>query len=174
MKDGRRSAGLWWEAALALWRAWRAKGTGAALRLPSVGSDASPPEALQALVVSRVDSSLACLAVGHLRTRHICFYRSYAVASILRSLGLPIVLNVGLRPHRSLRRPWGHCWLTLDDQVVFEKGDAAAPYDEPLHDTGAGVRYWLGRPELRPFTRASAASVMLETAGSRWVTQTPA
>jgi hypothetical protein len=94
------------------------------------------------------------------RTRHRCFYRSYSRAVVLRKLGIPAVLNVGLRNlgARTTSRVRGHCWVTLGDEPLFE-WRVWEKYPVLLAETPMGVRYWAGRndPPLRKRKRIGTA-----------------
>jgi len=81
--------------------------------------------------------------------RHLCFYRSFVLASILRKRGLPLVINVGGRGLGLNEVRKAHCWLTLEDQLFHEKENALELYPlEMGYNQNQSIRYWIG-PELQ-------------------------
>ena len=95
-----------------------------------------------------------------LRTKHRCFYQSYSRAVTLRKLGVPVVLNLGLRNLGAKTGPGvrGHCWITVGDKPLFER-KVWEMYPVLLAETPAGVRYWAGQndPPLRKRKRIRTA-----------------
>ena len=81
--------------------------------------------------------------------QHICFYRSFTLANLLRKRGIPVVMNVGGRGLGSNEVRKAHCWLTLDDQLYHEKENALELYPlEMGYNQNRSIRYWIG-PELQ-------------------------
>ena len=81
--------------------------------------------------------------------QHICFYRSFTLASLLRKRGIPVIMNVGGRGLGLNEVRKAHCWLTLDDQLYHEKENALALYPlEMGYNQNRSIRYWIG-PELQ-------------------------
>lgn len=79
------------------------------------------------------------------KTHQPCYYRAYTLACILRKIGIPVILNVGLRNLRSLNKNRGHCWLTLQGQPIFEDDDEVHliyPYE--LVQSSNGINFWMG------------------------------
>ncbi len=80
--------------------------------------------------------------------RHICFYRSFTLANILRKGGIPLVLNVGGRGLGLNEVGKAHCWLTLENELFHEKENALELYPlEMGYNQDRSIRYWIG-PEL--------------------------
>ena len=88
------------------------------------------------------------LSVLMRQNKHICFYRSYGLATVLRKRGLPVVMNVGGRGLGINEAQKAHCWLTLDERLFHEKENALQlyPFDMGYNQTRS-IRYWIG-PEL--------------------------
>ena len=81
--------------------------------------------------------------------RHLCFYRSIVLASILRKRGIPVVMNVGGRGLGLNEVRKAHCWLTLDNMLFHEKENALELYPlEMGYNQDRSIRYWIG-PELQ-------------------------
>jgi len=81
--------------------------------------------------------------------RHLCFYRSFVLASILRKRGIPVVMNVGGRGLGLNEVRKAHCWLTLEDQLFHEQENALELYPlEMGYNQNRSIRYWIG-PELQ-------------------------
>jgi hypothetical protein len=79
-----------------------------------------------------------------LRRRHLCFYRSFTMASVLRELGVPVALNIGLRQIFNGGQVTGHCWLSLNGKPFQEGKDPQAVYPYALGVSNEGVRYFVG------------------------------
>lgn len=80
--------------------------------------------------------------------RHLCFYRSFTLASMLRKRGIPAVMNVGGRGLGLNEAKKAHCWLTLDDKLFHEQENALELYPlEMGYNQDRSIRYWIG-PEL--------------------------
>ena len=74
-----------------------------------------------------------------------CLYRCYAIACVLRSRGVPIVLNIGCRNIAGKQKALGHSWLTLHQKCFCEKRDPMALYPVLLgKNPEEVVVYWLG------------------------------
>ena len=81
--------------------------------------------------------------------QHLCFYRSFVLASLLRKRGIPVVMNVGGRGLGLNEVRKAHCWLTLDNQLFHEKENALELYPlEMGYNQDRSIRYWIG-PELK-------------------------
>jgi hypothetical protein len=120
------------------------------LRLPNVqiGQGWIHEEGNLERVVKWVD--LLCLVLVPF-TRHRCFYQSYARAVVLRRLGIPVVLNIGLRniAHGAAEVDVkGHCWTTLEGRCLLER-DVQFKYDFFLAKTADGLSYWAGSTHER-------------------------
>ena len=76
-----------------------------------------------------------------------CFYRSYALATILRKRGLPLVFNFGAIDGDNKEGLRAHCWLSLDGQPFAEKGDPGARFPDHVGEYAGQVVYWMGYPE---------------------------
>ncbi len=112
------------------------------LRLPGVHPGIEPDAKTVDETVARVDSILN-LALRN--TQHICFYRSYVLAVILRQMGLPVVLNVGGRALWSSEIMKAHCWLSLGGVNIYEKENAFDLYPlEMGYNSDRSIRYWIG------------------------------
>ena len=80
--------------------------------------------------------------------RHLCFYRSFVLAALLRKRGLPVVMNVGGRGLGMNEARKAHCWLTLEGHLFHEKENALELYPlEMGYNRDRSIRYWVG-PEL--------------------------
>lgn len=131
------------QTARALARAWFSKDVrgGRIARLPlPVATHPFPPVALAGTIQS-IDRWVRLLAF---RTRHLCFYRTYAIATILRRRGLPLQMNVGLCNLKDPRGANGHCWSTLDGEVIAEEEDPRRLFPLPLGSPRRGVQFWVG------------------------------
>lgn len=79
------------------------------------------------------------------KSGHFCFYRSVTLAVLFRSLGIPLVVNVGGRSLGSPERMKAHSWLTLDGKPFFEQPNAVELYTFDMGTNADGsVRYWVG------------------------------
>ena len=82
------------------------------------------------------------------QNKHICFYRSYGLATMLRKRGLAVVMNVGGRGLTTKEAQKAHCWLTIDGQLFHEKENALKLYPIDMgYNRTKTIRYWIG-PEL--------------------------
>jgi hypothetical protein len=71
-----------------------------------------------------------------------CFYRSFALATLLRRRGLPAGIEFGLRLAGN-RRKQCHCWVAIGDRIVGEATDPRRLFPLPAGQWGDNVRYWL-------------------------------
>ena len=81
---------------------------------------------------------------GAKRTSRKCFFRSYIMASVLRRMGIPIQINVGLKNLNGFYRSNGHCWLSLNGFPFAEKNDPIDKYPFKITDSDNGISYWVG------------------------------
>jgi hypothetical protein len=77
------------------------------------------------------------------RSNHICFYRSYVLAQILRKRGLPVVMNIGLGNFGADSPVRGHCWLTLDGENFFESSETETLYPVYLGKRPGDIAFWV-------------------------------
>lgn len=77
------------------------------------------------------------------RSNHVCFYRSYVLAQVLRRRGLPLVLNIGLGNLNADSPVRGHCWLTLDGQKFFESAETETLYPVFLGNRSGDIAFWV-------------------------------
>ena len=80
----------------------------------------------------------------HLSSRHQCLYRAYSRACVLRRLGVPVVVNMGLHNLGNSAETRGHCWLTLHGQPVEEDVSIRRQYPVQIGRTKSGVCFWVG------------------------------
>ena len=128
----------------ALWTAWwraRRLGRGADVGalLPGVAAMATPtvdPED-----IFRVVDGVARIAVFWKRDKR-CFYRAFAVASVLHRYGRPACLEFGLKLQDGRRRQ-SHCWVTTGGRVIGETTDPYTLFPLPAGAWQGYVRYWL-------------------------------
>jgi len=74
-----------------------------------------------------------------------CFYRSYAMAYVLRKRGIPMILNLGCKNYSEQNgKAKAHCWLTLEGKPYAEKGDPCTKFFLPMGQIDGQVHYWLG------------------------------
>lgn len=85
------------------------------------------------------------LSITLLKSDHLCFYRSYGLAIILRKRGIPVVMNIGGRSLSSSENMKAHAWLTLFEKPFNEKPNSIQlyPYDMGYNKERA-VNYWIG------------------------------
>ena len=89
-----------------------------------------------------------------IKSHHGCYYRSFALACILRRRGIPVSLNIGLRNLRSQEKNRGHCWLTLKGNPVFESdAEALRLYPHLLKQGQSEIYYWIGSDDARRIKR---------------------
>src|SRR4030042_5616964 len=129
----------------ALWRSLVCRLQGRpAVPLPVCG--ARPSDRQDARDTDRIIRVVDCVQrVMVPRTRHRCFYRSYTRAVVLRKLGVPAILNFGLRNlgAQATARTTGHCWVTIDDCPLLER-DPCETYPVLLSEPPEGCRHWPG------------------------------
>ena len=82
--------------------------------------------------------------IGAIWTGRKCFFRSYIIASVLRSWKIPVIINVGLCNLKVIDKTKGHCWLTLDGKPFKEIEDLKRKYPQKLGCSSNGVCYWVG------------------------------
>ena len=71
-----------------------------------------------------------------------CFYRAFAVASMLRRRGVPARLDFGLRLSGGGRRQC-HCWVSVGGRPLCEAADPNRNFPVDVGGRGDDVRYWL-------------------------------
>ena len=71
-----------------------------------------------------------------------CFYRSFAVAAMLRRRGVPARLDFGLRLSGGRRRQC-HCWVSVGGRPLCEAADPNRNFPVDVGGRGSDVRYWL-------------------------------
>ena len=77
---------------------------------------------------------------------HVCFYRSYVVISIFRSMGVPVQINIGLWGLEGKQKcVGGHAWVTLDKQFLRDEKKVTYLYPFELGMNSKGINYWAGR-----------------------------
>jgi len=126
-----------------LLRAWYIKERMQSLQiaLPAPGPDAEISEECTDEVARWVTGILESLP---LKTGHFCFYRSFVLVYIIRHLGAPAVLNIGLSGFGPMSKTRGHCWLTVGRRLVVEKVDTGNLYPFEIGYNKTGIRYWAG------------------------------
>ena len=99
-------------------------------------------------VVKIVDWFDGILGLIMRHNKHICFYRSYGLATILRKRGLGVVMNLGGRGLSAKIAQKAHCWLTIDEELFHEQENALQLYPFDMgYNRMKSIRYWIG-PEL--------------------------
>jgi len=81
---------------------------------------------------------------GAIRTQRKCFFRAYIAAVVLNRLGSPVEMNVGLKGKGERRIASGHCWLTLNDTILFEESNPNDNFPIKIVQAENGIRYWVG------------------------------
>jgi hypothetical protein len=123
----------------------RRSGVEGAVSLPPVHIPAKINEKMSNKIVKWFDFILSIVLF---KTEHLCFYRSYGLAIILRKRGVPVVMNIGGRSLSSPENMKAHSWLTLFGKPFHEKPNSIQLYP---HDMGfnkeRAVNYWIG-PEF--------------------------
>ena len=89
-------------------------------------------------LVARVDRTVRFAIYN---TAHLCLYYSYARCCLLRRWGYPVKLNIGLHNLQGGRNAEGHCWVSLNDQPLFEGNDPHMVYPDKLGERDDTV-YW--------------------------------
>ncbi|GAB4338352.1 MAG: hypothetical protein Kow0089_10240 [Desulfobulbaceae bacterium] len=74
-------------------------------------------------------------------TGHPCLYYGYARCRALRRYGYLAQLNLGLAGLKPDLETGGHCWVSLDDGVLFEERDPASLFPDRLGERG-DIVYW--------------------------------
>ena len=140
----RRAVAVTLGAALAVAKAYclRLANDASRLRLPETARAVPLTKEEVAAAVRRVDRVVDWCAC---RTSHKCFYRAYVRAKVLRSLGVPVAINLGLRSLGDAEEKSGHCWLTLEGAPFFEDQRVDDLYEASLGQSETGVYYWAGR-----------------------------
>ena len=78
-----------------------------------------------------------------------CFYRSYAIAHILRQYGVPLKINLGWENiHEFKGKARAHCWLTLNDMPFAEKNNPFDRFPSKFENHNEDIQYWLGSDGL--------------------------
>jgi len=72
--------------------------------------------------------------------KNYCFRKSLVLLYWLRKFHIMAVLNIGLK-FKDERKTYGHCWLTLDHKVIFEKSDRYQQYNTLLGKKDC-INYW--------------------------------
>lgn len=113
-----------------------------AVSLPPVAIPAKINEKMSNKIVKWFDFILSIILI---KTDHLCFYRSYGLATILRKRGVPVVMNIGGHSLSSPENMKAHCWLTLYEKQFHEKPNSIQlyPYDMGFNKERA-VNYWIG------------------------------
>ncbi len=127
-------------------RAWMIKATKrmARVKLPEVQADRQLSNRNLSFVITCADIAVR---FGTPRTMRKCFFRAFIMASVLRTQGIPVEMNVGLcgfGDSPGKKRVDGHCWLTFDDHPFAESGEPRKEYPDFVGVAPNGVRYWLG------------------------------
>lgn len=74
-----------------------------------------------------------------------CFYRSYALATLLRMWGMTLVINFGCENlYESNGKPLAHCWLTHNGVLFSEKTDPYQRFPIEIESKNQDIKYWLG------------------------------
>ena len=81
------------------------------------------------------------------RSKHQCYYRSYALKKLLTRWNYNVIFNIGLRNLTTRNdRVRGHCWLTFKGRPVFENDLASLDlYPLKIDTAGNGIVYWVGQ-----------------------------
>lgn len=130
-------------------RFWKRKGM---VTLPPKGEDCS----LSDTIIRRI-SLWIDLVVGILLfwKPGRCFYRSYALAVVLRKRGIPLILNFGYRNLGGRGRIRAHCWVTFKGSPFAEKTNPLDAYPIKMGETEGHVTYWLGCDEAASTSKVS-------------------
>ncbi len=89
-------------------------------------------------LVARVDRIVRLFIMN---TAHPCLYFSYARCRVLRSWGYNAKLNIGLHNLQCDQKTDGHCWISLDGQVLLEESDPHDIYPDRMGERNHTV-YW--------------------------------
>jgi len=72
-----------------------------------------------------------------------CFYRSFALAAVLRKRGIPLLLNFGWRNIDEFnKKVKGHCWVSFNSRVLAEKNDPMLTYPIQIGTYKDTLQYW--------------------------------
>lgn len=131
---------LWTLEGLAWAWVYLRRGLPARVSLPQVRAAAPLTEADLDCAVRLIDS-VARMIVS--RTRHGCFYRTLSRAIVLRKLGLPVAVNIGMRNLDGTLSVKGHCWLSHNGMLFHEPPDTNAMYPFFLGELNNGLLCWV-------------------------------
>ncbi|MBU0731186.1 MAG: lasso peptide biosynthesis protein [Proteobacteria bacterium] len=96
-------------------------------------------------VVQRIDRVIRFVARN---TGHLCLYLGYARAVVLRKLGTEAILNIGLNNCSAGKKIEGHCWLSINDRVVYEDKDQHLLYPLKMGASAdSATTYWIGQAD---------------------------
>lgn len=109
--------------------------------LPAVASRRPPGQDDVVFAAHCADMAAKVFAA---RSGRRCFFRSFALAHVLRRAGMDVILNIGLRGEGPQTRTDGHCWLTMIDGSPVVEKPLPVEYPVCLGDGPTGVRYWAG------------------------------
>ena len=84
-----------------------------------------------------------------------CFFRSYAWALVLRARGVPLVVNFGQAAAANRRRPFAHCWLTLDGSPFHEDKNTLERYNTLIGGIPNETAFWLGTSVTKHLTKTT-------------------
>ncbi|MDY6793199.1 MAG: lasso peptide biosynthesis protein [Thermodesulfobacteriota bacterium] len=116
-----------------------------AISLPPVSTHTKINDKMSNKIVKWFDSILSIILI---KMDHLCFYRSYGLATILRKRGVPVVMNIGGRSLSSPENMKAHSWLTLFGQPFQEKPNSIQLYPHNMgFNKDRAVNYWIG-PEF--------------------------
>jgi Transglutaminase-like superfamily len=132
------------EAFRGVFRAWRIRvfDRSSEITLPPVSPTPPPPDATLRRVIRLVKGVTYLLIFW--RFKRWCFYRSYALAHVLRPLGVPLEMNLGVEGLEEESRSSAHCWLTLDGEPYQERADTRGRFPTKLGSRDGLINYWIG------------------------------
>lgn len=135
------------QAAVALFRAWRARAGRRmdAIRFPST----HPSTRASGRDVGDILRCARTLVRYGARFDRKCFVRTFIVVSLLRRDGLDARMNVGLVGCETGRDISGHCWTTVDGVPIGEPTDPVSDYPHAMGAAPNGIHYWLGHSTER-------------------------
>ncbi len=74
-----------------------------------------------------------------------CFYRSYALATLLRKKGICTKLNFGFENIYEINgKVRAHCWVSFNDLPVAERTDPLLRFPSKFKMVTNDVQYWIG------------------------------
>jgi len=79
---------------------------------------------------------------GTLNSGRKCFFKAYILGGIFNRLSLPVIINIGLKINSRMKSCIGHCWLSINDEMIEEGDDFAKVYLYKLCDGDVGIKYW--------------------------------